>query len=192
MKMKKFILFFFIIAITTVLFAQEVKTQNQIQINEEEQKAEKEPFKNKLYTGGNLGLTFGTYTNIMISPILGIMWSPKFHTELGIEYNYTKDKRYDTEYTYNQYGGRVNAQYFFIPQLFAQAEFVGLSMERYTNQLVKVRNFVPFLYLGAGFRQYMSKRSYMTVRVLFDVLNDENSPYSPGEPYFSVGFGVGL
>ena len=190
--MKRFILLFYLMALIPFANSQEVKT-TEAPIQVEEQLPEKAPFKNKLYTGGNLGLTFGTYTNIMIAPILGIRWSPKFSTELGVEYNYTKDNRYDSKYSYNQYGGRVNAQYFFIPQLFAHAEFAGLSMEQYNlNYNKKERNFVPFLYLGAGYRQYMSKRSYVSFRILFDVLNNENSPYSRGEPYFSVGFGVGI
>lgn len=191
--MRKFILFIYLIAITSVTNAQEAKTPGEAPIQVEEPVPEKVPFKNKLYTGGNLGLTFGSYTNIMIAPILGIRWSPKFSTELGVEYNYTKDNRYNTQHSYNQYGGRVNAQYFIIPQLFAQAEFAALSMERYYSfDNEYVRNFVPFLYLGAGYRQYMSKRSYVSFRIMFDVINNENSPYSRGEPYFSVGFGVGI
>ncbi len=191
--MKKFILFIYILTITSVVIAQEIETQSQAPIQIEEPQPEKIPFKSKLYTGGNLGLTLGTYTNIMVAPILGVRWSPRFSTELGIEYNYTKDNRYYNEYSYNQYGGRVNAQFFFIPQLYAHAEFAGLSMEHYNPlSYEKERNFVPFLYLGAGYRQYMSKRSYMSFRILFDVLNNENSPYSRGEPYFSVGFGVGI
>jgi hypothetical protein len=191
--MKSFIVIFYLMALVTYANSQEIEPKQEAPIQIDEQPKEKEPFKNKLYTGGNLGLTFGTYTNVMIAPILGIRWSPKFSTELGVEYNYTKDNRYESEYSYNQYGGRVNAQYFIIPQLFAHAEFAGLSMEQYNlNYNKKERNFVPFLYLGAGYRQYMSKRSYVSFRILFDVLNNENSPYSPGEPYFSVGFGVGI
>ncbi len=189
--MKKLILFIYLIALTSVITSQEVQTQSQAPIQVDEPASEKAPFKSKLYTGGNFGLTFGTYTNIMIAPLLGIKWSPKFSTELGVEYNYTKDNRYDTEFS--QYGGRVNAQYFVIPQLFAQAEFAGLSMEHYNPIINKnERNLVPFLYLGAGYRQYISKRSFVSFRIMFDVLNDENSPYSRGEPYFSVGFGVGI
>ncbi len=190
--MKKLILFFYFITASTIIIAQEVEKQNQPPILVKEQLDEREPFKKKLYAGGNLGLTFGTYTTIMIAPILGIRWSPKISTEIGVEYNFSKYNYYGTDYNYHQYGGRVNAQYFFIPQLFAHAEFVGLSMERNVDVNTKVRSFVPFLYLGAGYRQYMSKRSYVSFRVLFDVLNNENSPYSPGEPYFSVGFGVGI
>ncbi|NPA37491.1 MAG: hypothetical protein GXO47_11655 [Chlorobi bacterium] len=149
-------------------------------------------FKDRLSLGGNLGLMFGSYTNIVVAPVMGIRWSKRFASEVGIEYNYTKDSRYEPDYTYNQYGGRISGQFFVTPELYAHAEFAGLSMEQYYLNAGKERNFVPFLYLGAGYRQYVSGNSYVSFRIMFDVLNDKNSPYSPGEPFYSVGFGIGL
>ena len=184
----------FIFSFLTVGQEQNKNTKQAIVI-EDTTITQKPPFKDKLYLGGNLGLSFGSYTNVIIAPIMGIRWSRRFNSEIGIEYNYTKDSRYDTDYTYNQYGGRISSQFFFIPQLFAHAEFAGLSMEQYflqDTQYIKERNFVPFLYLGGGLRQNIGNRSYMSFRIMFDVLNNKNSPYSPGEPFYSVGFGVGL
>lgn len=153
---------------------------------------ESQSFKDKLYTGGHVGLTFGNYTNIMISPMLGARLNEKVYAGLGIEYQYTKDKRISPSRTYNQYGGRIFTQYNLLPTVFAHAEFAGLSMERYNFQLNKERNFVPFLYVGGGYRQRISERSFVSFRVLFDVLQDKNSPYNAWDPVFSVGFGVGI
>ena len=174
-------------------FGQEEAKSTDQRVVVKDEKTQKPPFKDKLYLGGNLGLSFGTYTNVVVAPILGVRWSKRFNSELGIEYNYTKDSRYEPDYTYNQYGGRISSQFFFIPQLFAHAEFAGMSLEEYkwdTN--AKERNFVPFLYLGGGFSQNIGGRSTVSFRIMFDVLNNEHSPYSPGEPYYSVGFGIGL
>ncbi|MCG8582055.1 MAG: hypothetical protein MI866_19170 [Bacteroidales bacterium] len=153
---------------------------------------EKVPFKDKLFTGGNIGLSFGNYTNLIISPVIGARLNPKVYAGLGIEYQYTKDKRYDPALTYNQYGGRLFAQYNIRPTLFAHGEFAGYSMERYTTLLKKERNFVPFIYFGGGYRQMISERSFFSVQVLFDVLQHKYSPYKAWEPIFSVGFGVGI
>ncbi len=150
------------------------------------------PLKDRLYTGGSFGLTFGTYTNVMISPLLGLMVSDRFYTGVGLEYNYTKDKRYTPALSYNQYGGRIYGQYNFLPNFFTHIEFNGLSFESYTTTLSKTRQFVPFVYVGGGYQQMLSSRSFMSMRVLFDVLQDKNSPYKPWEPIFSVGFGVRL
>ncbi|MCU4164099.1 hypothetical protein [Carboxylicivirga caseinilyticus] len=153
---------------------------------------ESESFKDRLFTGGQVGLTLGSYTNVMISPVLGARLNDKVYAGLGIEYQYTKDKTISPSRTYNQYGGRLFAQYNVLPSIFGHAEFAGLSMERYNYLLQKERNFVPFLFVGGGYRQYLSRRSFVTFRVLFDILQDENSPYKAWDPVFSVGFGIGI
>ncbi len=152
----------------------------------------KSDFKDKLYTGGNLGLTFGTYTNVIVSPMVGARLNERMYAGLGIEYQYTKDKRYEPALTYNQFGARVFTQYNFIPQLFAHLEFAAMSMEKYNLQLNKERNFVPFLYVGGGYRHMISKKSFVSFRILFDVLQNPNSPYKSWEPIYSIGFGVGI
>ncbi|WP_439184707.1 hypothetical protein [Carboxylicivirga taeanensis] len=153
----------------------------------------KQAFKDKLFTGGSLGLTFGDYTNVIISPVIGARLNPKVYAGLGIEYQYTKDKRFNPSRTYNQFGGRLFGQYNITPSLFAHGEFAGYSMERYTATLQnKQRDFVPFIYFGGGYRQMLSRRSFVSVQVLFDVLQHKYSPYKAWEPIFSVGFGVGI
>ena len=153
---------------------------------------EKTPFRDKLFTGGSLGLTFGNYTNVIISPVIGARLNPKVYAGLGIEYQYTKDKRWTPALTYNQYGGRLFAQYNIVPKLYAHAEFAGYSMEHYNTLVKKQRDFVPFIYFGGGYRQMLSERSFVSVQVLFDVLQHKYSPYKAWEPIFSVGFGVGI
>jgi hypothetical protein len=54
------------------------------------------------------------------------------------------------------------------------------------------REWVPFLYLGGGYSKKMSRNSWLMAQVLFDVLQDENSPYQAGSPFFSVGIGFGF
>jgi len=149
------------------------------------------PFREKLYTGGQFGATFGTYTNLMISPMIGARFSEKIYAGLGLEYQYTKDKHYSQPKTYNQIGARIFSQYNFAPKLFAHTELAGLSMEYY-NLSSKSRNFVPFFFMGGGYRQQLSPRSFVSFRVVFDVLQHKNSPYSAWEPIFSIGFGVGI
>ena len=152
-------------------------------------------FKDKLYTGGSFGLSgnFNDYLSLRVSPIIGARISPKFYTGLGLEYIYTKDKRYAKDISSNDYGARLFGQYNFVPQLFAHAEFAGYSYESYYINGEKAgRNMVPFIWLGGGYRQYISKKSFISARILFDVLQDENSPYESGEPVISIGVGVGL
>jgi len=51
---------------------------------------------------------------------------------------------------------------------------------------------VPFLMLGGGYIQPISPTTSLFVEVLFDVLQDSNSPYDAWTPFVSVGISVGL
>ncbi|TLX77494.1 hypothetical protein E9993_02330 [Labilibacter sediminis] len=163
--------------------------------NNQQESTKNKSFKDKLYTGGSFGLSgnFSDYLSLRVSPIIGARISPKFYTGLGFEYIYTKDTRYSKDISSNDYGGRFFGQYNFVPQLFAHAEFAGYSYESFFITGDKAgRNFVPFIWLGGGYRQYIGKNSFISARLLFDVLQDKNSPYDAGEPVFSIGVGVGL
>ncbi|MCU4157612.1 hypothetical protein J1N10_16670 [Carboxylicivirga sp. A043] len=176
-----------VIALIALLFTIQLGAVAQ-EVKDDERKS----FRDKLFTGGSIGLSFGDYTNLIVSPVIGARLNPKVYAGLGIEYQYTKDKRYDPSLTYNQYGGRLFAQYNIRPTVFAHGEFAGYSMERYVTLATKERNFVPFIYFGGGYRKMISERSFFSVQVLFDVLQHQYSPYKAWEPILSVGFGVGI
>jgi len=148
--------------------------------------------KDRLFTGGNMGLSLGTYTSFMVSPMLGLKISDQLYTGVGIEYNYIKDKRYIPALTYNQYAARIFSQYNFLPQFFTHVELNGASLERYNLDLSKSRKFVPFLFVGGGYRRAISENSFFSLRILFDVLQHKYSPYKAWEPILSIGFGVSI
>ena len=54
------------------------------------------------------------------------------------------------------------------------------------------RDWVPFLFLGGGYIQPLGDRTWLTVEILFDVLQDDKSPYEDWEPFLSIGVGVGF
>ena len=53
------------------------------------------------------------------------------------------------------------------------------------------RRWVPYLLGGGGYAASVGGRSVMTVQILWDLLQDPYSPYG-GQPFFSMGFGVGF
>jgi len=160
------------------------------------QKGPKKPITDKFYFGGNLGLTFGSYTSISIWPMVGYKISPKFSAGLqpGLDYIKYNYQGYTDESS--SYGIKIFSRYRIIPQFYLHAEYDYINYEIYTwiNQtdFIKNREFVPFLFLGGGLSQQLGENSWMYVQILFDVLQDENSPYSSGEPFYSIGFGVGF
>jgi len=146
----------------------------------------------KIYYGGNLGASFGSYTMVGIYPIIGYNITPKFSVGVKFLYQYVSDKRYAETYTGSNYGGSLFARFRIIPQLYLHAEYSQMSYDLYNIQGESDRTSVPFIFLGAGYRQNLGGAVWLNAQVLFDVLQDSNSPYSSWEPFFSLGFGVGL
>ncbi len=148
--------------------------------------------KSKLYYGGYVNVAFGSYTVIGATPLVGYKVSPKFSVGTQLTYEYVKDKRYSFTEEYSNYGLSVFTRYRVIPQLYAHAEFSEMNYKLYYSDGGSTREWVPFLWLGGGFSQPVSRNTWFNIQVLFDVINHENSPYRDWEPYYSVGFGVGF
>ncbi len=195
--MKQFIILVVLIC-SSILFAQvtdSVKTEE----NKTEVSKSTTAGVSKWYYGGELGFGFSSnYFSIGIEPIVGYKITPQFSVGGKIGYTYISDSRYDPLPTLNtsNYGGSVFSRYRIIPQLYAHAEFAYWSYENaidITNQGYETeRVWVPFLLLGGGFSQMISPNVWAYAEVLFDVLNDTNSPYDEWDPFISIGVGVGF
>ena len=46
---------------------------------------------------------------------------------------------------------------------------------------------VPYFLLGAGWAQPIAPRTWLTVDVMYDLIQDENSPYLDGSPRITTG-----
>ena len=147
----------------------------------------------QLYFGGNVGLSFGSYTMVGLYPIIGYKITPKLSSGIKVTYQYISDSRYSTTYTSSNYGGSVFARYRVIPLLYAHVEYEAINYDLYdysTNS--SSREWVPFLYMGAGLSKSMGGNAWLNIQVLFDVLQSSNSPYNDWDPFYSVGVGVGF
>jgi hypothetical protein len=108
-------------------------------------------------------------------------------------YSYTEDKRYEgATITSHNYGGSVFSRYLVVQGLYAHAEFVYWSYRYQTENLEGVRTWVPFVLLGAGYFYPVSSNASVFIELLWDVLQDENSPFKASEPWVSIGVGVGF
>ena len=146
------------------------------------------PFKDRLYYGGNFGMQFGSTTLIEISPIVGVMITPRFSSGVGITYQYFK-----TNYYYGgestSYGGRIFSRYNILPNIFAHAEFESINFDNNiygTNEFARIWS--NALFLGGGYFVPFGQRGGANFTFLYNVLHDNlRSPY--GEPYvIRVGF----
>ncbi len=153
----------------------------------------------KWYYGGNIGFNFwNDYFYLGVYPLVGYKVTPKLSLGAKIGYAYISDDRYEpfAALKTSNYGGSIFSRYRIIPQLYAHAEFAYWSYENAINFTTEgydtERVWVPYLLLGGGYSQNIGPNVWLFAEVLFDVINDENSPYESGEPFISFGAGVGF
>ncbi len=169
-----------------------VPAQEAQPVSQPEPKANKGAWKQKIYFGGYVNFSLGTYTSMGIEPMVGYKIIPRLSLGLKIRYDYIQDNRYAQTYSYSNYGGSLFARLSVIKQLYLHAEYAAYNYQNYSGTDSEDRFWVPFLFLGAGFRQPIGGRASLNAQVLFDVLNNANSPYRQWEPFYSVGVSVGF
>ena len=151
-----------------------------------------EPAGRNVFFGGTIGLSFGSYFRVSVQPMVGYNFSQKFSGGFKLGYEYINDTRSEPTLTWNNYGASVFGRFRFIPQAYLHAEFAYVNYGAKTANFESERIWVPFLYLGAGYYQPLSPRTALFVEVLFDVLQDSNSPYDDWQPMISVGVVAGI
>ena len=148
----------------------------------------------RVYFGGNIGLQFGTVTNIELSPVVGYRFTDDFSAGIGITYIYFK-REFDNypDFETNIYGYRFFARHNIQEQFYAQAEYENLSLEFFNiNDGSSRREWVPGAFIGGGYFQPLGRNAGFNITALYNVLYDENkSPYN--SPYvIRVGLTMGF
>ena len=137
------------------------------------------PFSQRLYTGGDLGFSFGNITFVNINPIVGYRIDKKWSAGISAKYIYYRERfpEYNWEYSNSMYGGSIFTRYLIGNSFLAHAEFEAVNAEvREFLSTTLTRKWVPIGLLGAGYRQGLGN-TYLQVLVLYDAINDRNSPY---------------
>jgi hypothetical protein len=145
-------------------------------------------FKDRMYYGGNLGLQFGTFTLIDISPLAGVMLNSKLSAGLGATYQYYDDRRFQGS-TGSSYGGRVFARHNILPNIFAYSEFESINWNAYNyfNDRFQ-RTWTDAFFIGAGYFTPFGPRGGANFTFLYNLMHDNRNSYY-NEPYvIRVGF----
>jgi hypothetical protein len=153
--------------------------------------SERIPFGQRLIVGGNLGMQFGRYTFVDISPLVGYRLTNQFIVGLGATYIYYSVDDAFFKYNTHIFGGRTFAKYYLFENLFAHVEYELLNMEvvdDLTYQLVRTN--IPSLFIGGGYRQMIGGRSAFELLLLYNVMEERNSPYQ--NPIVRAGFIFGF
>lgn len=151
----------------------------------------KPSFRDRLYFGGSVVFSLGgDVSRIGVFPMVAYKVTPKL--SLGVEAGYEHVSYDDFDLSADNYGGSVFTRYRVVPALYLHAEYQMINYEIFTSLNTTEREWVPFLLLGGGLSKRIGPNTWAYVEVLFDVLQDNNSPYEDWEPVLSVGVGVGF
>jgi hypothetical protein len=162
---------------------------------------EKVPFSQRLIFGGDIGLSFGTITYIKIAPIIGYRISDRLVAGLGPIYIYENYKNYNLESS--TYGGKALASFTVIKGRDAGGVFpLGNIVFYAENEVINVESYfydpiynyyyfndrvwIDNLLLGGGLSQSLGGRFGITIYLLWDVTQNEYSPYN--NPIVKFGF----
>ena len=179
----------------TISSAQDTTSVEQVEPAEEKQTANSEarpPWKDKIYFGGYINFSLGSYTMVGIEPMVGYKVLPFLSLGIKVRYDYISDKRYEEEYNTSTYGASLFTRLTFKRRIYLHAEYAGYNYELYDESGESDREWIPYLFLGGGFSQPLGGRTSLNAQILFDVLQDDRSPYKNWEPFYSVGVSVGF
>ncbi len=140
------------------------------------------PFKDRIFIGGDFGLSFGTFTFIRIAPMLGYNINQRLAVGAGPSYQYFSDNRFTPKFSSSIYGGGTFARYFIFESIFLQADLEILNLEERRarldpfGELYRNRVTIPVLFVGGGYSQRVGNSGFF-IGAFYDVIGDINSPY---------------
>ena len=156
----------------------------------------------KFFFGGNLGLSFGSYTYIELAPLAGYKITPRLRAGIGPKYMYVKQRN---SYETSIYGAKVFASFTIFKDLsetihinlgdiFIHVENEVLSLEKIyydtTNYVYFKgdRNWYNIPLVGGGMRFPIGERAGFSLYVLWGLSSNAELLYSNPEVRFSFDF----
>jgi hypothetical protein len=192
--MKRFVLFLAVLCLTGNVFGQDDEPRKGFQ-------------KEKLFVGGNFGLSIGDYTLINVSPQIGYRFSKLIAAGIGTNFQYISLKERDPldnspyrKLTQGVVGlnlfGRVYPFEHFMLQVQPEGNYIFGEQKFYATATQPEQTFkldaviVPSLLAGGGL-VIPSGRGALIMALMYDVLQQQNSPYGK-QPILSITYNIGL
>jgi hypothetical protein len=131
----------------------------------------------RLYSGGDVSATFGTENMVMLAPVLGVDIIGNLSAGVGVRYIWWNSRTWN--YNAHMFGMSVFTKYILADVILLHAEYEKLNVENYSAFEQRYRRtWIDVALVGGGYRQMLGERSYWNLLVLYDVINDQRSPYS--------------
>jgi long-subunit fatty acid transport protein len=163
----------------------------------QKKKFKRPKFFDHTYVGGGLGLQFGQFTVIDLSPMVAYELGKVFMGGIGFTYLYNRIRYTSLIIESNTYGGRAFARILPLRNVFSNGdafflhgEYEMLNLEENPLAVIKNRVNVPGYIAGLGYQQAIGRRSFTTLSVLWNFNDDLRYPFN--NPLFRFGFLIGL
>jgi len=161
--------------------------------SEESNQKEKNPlsklqFKDRLYTGGNVAFSAqNSWFFVEASPYVGYRVTHNYSVGLGAKYIYVGSRQQGVNWSI--YGGSLFNRYKFNESLFAHAEFEFLRAYDLNPNSPNyyARDYAKMFFIGAGYNSSIGGAASIQIMVLYDLIDDVNSPYQSNYLFGPVG-----
>ncbi len=153
-------------------------------------------FKDKIFFGGGLWLTFGSITQVDVMPEVGMWVIPQWAVGMRGRYTYRKERNFfngeSITYESNIWGISGFTQVLPIPDLdeafnigihggpIFQGEWEALYLDKgdFDPSIANGKGWVHIILVGAGYHIPVGDRAAINIIALWDLTNSKYSPYT--------------
>lgn len=146
----------------------------------EEELSDKPEWKERIFTGGGFGASFGSsYDYVSVSPLIGYRITQKLAGGLQVQYRYTNYKGYYS-YSTNDFGLGPFLRYSLFGPIFLHAEYEYLNYQYLASANGEKfrKGFNSFL-AGGGFFQPIGRRAGFYALALYNFSYKDTNTLSP-------------
>ena len=194
--------FIFIFALLFSFFESFHSQQNdENDFNSTKNQLSNQSFSERLYGGGNISFNiFNGWILLDASPFVGYRLTQKYSAGIGAKYIYRGFPEQNINLSY--YGGNLFSRYQLTRNFLAHVEYELLNV--YETRPISLnfgeRTLASMFYIGGAYSTSIGGNATVQIMLLYDLINDYNSPYRPyyiigssGPPIlYRVGFTFGL
>jgi hypothetical protein len=185
----KFILIISFIACSVIGNAQYTKEDeklNKASNDNKENSLKGTPFKDRLFTGGNVGFNiYNSFLLLDLAPIVGYKVNENFGIGVGAKFSLIKDLNTKQSNTY--YGGSIFGRHKIYNGIFAHSEFEILNAYNRDPNSINYGERAPAFVWFTGLGYSSGGAISISGMLLYDLIDHPNSPYR-NQYLFRSGF----
>ena len=180
--------------------------------NNKKKKKNEEGFAQRIIWGGALGLSLGDYAGVSVTPVIGYRITDNFSAGIGLGYQFLRVKDFFEvtdrnnnlsyyDFKASMYSASIWARYIVWRNLFIHAEYEhnfmnfkqpGFDPGGSGEITLQSTNYqAPSVLIGPGYRLPIGEKASVNFSLLYDVIQDEYSPYG-NQPFIRLQFLAGF